>query len=677
MQRTRRLVGQVLPFATKAGTSNQSFLGPGLAPTFPRLQTDEEMAEVVPTGFDPLRAPPPVVDNTPLTPEMEAEKAKKMQELKESFVAAVKLRDQVNVEIEELAATGKPPEMSLFDLGLATKGQIAVPSKDELKKQLTEAHEAGRLEFAKEFPGPMMEIFGDIDKEVDLLHGMLLNEAQGMLMYIYGEWMQKYGTDGLASNIVVPYRISGGWGKDSFSMVDLRFILSNPEDCERISRKHVKKDPAFGGGALMDSVISTEDIDDWREQRNVLNEAFLPKASLARIMPVSLERAKFCAARLGELVENGESVDMNDFYLHETMAQLQMALLGNSTEEMEKTNRPVRNAFGGRDGKAKLGDLPKAMAHLMDNAMNNKTLRVPSDTMEGVKGTDTIVGPLGRSIGKDGHNFTHTANYGNALLILFAGHDTTGHTLTWLTFELARHPEMMKTLQKEVDDFFEYLDGRDPVYTDLPRLDFMNRCLTETLRLWPVVGNGTFRALHFPDTIMGPDGTEVDLPKGARCQIHTWARHMNPDLWGDDVNEFNPYRDFTPEELVNVGGPYAAVNPQSDRFSPFAFGPRSCLGKNFAQMEMRLILAYIFQVYDFSLAGPYKRFDIANDPSMKEIPVPRHPDDFRGINRGTMGPMDLTHPSEERIWGKRYNVGMHLHATARVKAREPAVAGVR
>ena len=54
---------------------------------------------------------------------------------------------------------------------------------------------------------------------------------------------------------------------------------------------------------------------------------------MALLLSETARPARDCEGlRLGELVENGESVDMNDFYLHETMAQLQMALLGNSTE---------------------------------------------------------------------------------------------------------------------------------------------------------------------------------------------------------------------------------------------------------------------------------------------------------------------------------------------------------
>tara|TARA_B110000091_G_C13625162_1_gene394661 strand:+ start:215 stop:733 length:519 start_codon:yes stop_codon:yes gene_type:complete len=104
-----------------------------------------------------------------------------------------------------------------------------------------------------------------------------------------------------------------------------------------------------------------------------------------------------------------------------------------------------------------------------------------------------------------------------------------------------------------------------------------------------------------------------------------WMRHRSPELWGDDVLEFNPMREFRGNELWD-GASFAGYNPQSERYSPFTFTPRDCMGKNFAQMEMRVILAYLFHHFDFSLAGTTADFDRKT---------------FLGVNRATLGPQDL------------------------------------
>merc|ERR1719261_1688333 len=101
--------------------------------------------------------------------------------------------------------------------------------------------------------------------------------------------------------------------------------------------------------------------------------------------------------------------------------------------------------------------------------------------------------------------------------------------MTWLTFELARHPEIQKELQKECDEFFEYLDGRDPTYQDLYRLPLMNKCITEAMRLWPVVPTVGWRQLQFPDFVQGVGGDEVQLPRDTRTGVLNLSRHRNPD----------------------------------------------------------------------------------------------------------------------------------------------------
>jgi hypothetical protein len=57
-------------------------------------------------------------------------------------------------------------------------------------------------------------------------------------------------------------------------------------------------------------------------------------ASLAKVLPISLSRAGHCADRLARLSDGGrESVDMSEFYLHETQAQLQLAMFGEKVRE--------------------------------------------------------------------------------------------------------------------------------------------------------------------------------------------------------------------------------------------------------------------------------------------------------------------------------------------------------
>ena len=79
-------------------------------------------------------------------------------------------------------------------------------------------------------------------------------------------------------------------------------------------------------------------------------------------------------------------------------------------------------------------------------------------------------------------------------------------------------------------------------------------------------------------------------------------------MWGEDVNEFNPEREFKDEELWD-GSVINTYNPSTERFSPFTYGPRDCIGKNFSQMEMRIILLHLLQTYQFELTPEQEEVD--------------------------------------------------------------------
>jgi len=558
--------------------------------------------------------------------------------------------------MQDLQTNGTVPTMSAFEMrALQRRYQTQEGPTDALLSQVLDAIEKSpglslgqRLDVA----GPWSHMQTRAQK-MALLKEVSLANGQGANIQKWAEWQLKYGNDGLNSNIIVP-----NFGTPGYAMLDqsgfqvgepFRVIVGNAADSERIARTHVRKDGSFRP-ILLESVISTTDNDRWQKQRSQLAEVFLPLSSLAKIMPVSLARAKKCGELLRDVAKTGASVDMSDFCLHEAQAQLQLALLGLPEEFMNATNADLRMAFMLHPDSTP-GRLSEAMASIMKMAQDDASLALPSDATP-------VRGPLSRAL--QSSDFGMASDYGNALLILFAGHDTTGHAMTWLLFELARHPKCQKELQDEVDRFFAELGAKDPEYTDLSRLRFLDRCITETLRLWPSVPNGTFRQLQFDDEITGRDGKRVTIPRGSIMNLVNWSKQRNPDFWGEDSGIFNPHRDFLPEELTHVGCEGAARNPQSYRFSPFAPAPRSCLGRNFAQMEMRLIIAYLLRSYTFHLAPPYDL--LVDDVSSSTTRPTVH--GFRGVNLATMGPIDLNGGIKTE-WGSFVNYAMNMYVSAR------------
>ena len=408
--------------------------------------------------------------------------------------------------------------------------------------------------------------------------------------------------------------------------------MSDPRDCLRLARKHTGKQPTHTG-FLFGSVLSTTDADNWRHQRNSLNLAFLPKASLEKVLPVSIARAAVCADRLQQLSEGGTKpvevgvvwpglcsllacssscwlpfappllpqplplLRMNDFFLHETQAQLQLGMFGETEEFMEATNVKFRRILAGEQ----LGDVVPLLQQVLERARLPERVGPARGNGPGGAGTGRVAdcaikGPLSARLAAtedlragESEAARHLSQLGNALILEFAGHDTTGHTLTFLAFELARNLSIQRRLHEECQAFWarRAAEGRsqalggtasDPgmAYSDLRELPFLTRCVTETMRLWGVVPQGTSRTLLSDDVVHVGD-ERVALPKGTHVQILNWTRHRNPELWGADVLEFNPDRDFAVQELWGQVG-FAAYNPHTERFSPFTHPPRDCIG---------------------------------------------------------------------------------------------------
>ncbi|KAG8273722.1 Cytochrome P450 4V2 [Homalodisca vitripennis] len=163
---------------------------------------------------------------------------------------------------------------------------------------------------------------------------------------------------------------------------------------------------------------------------------------------------------------------------------------------------------------------------------------------------------------------------------MFAGHDTISCAVSFILFALGHHPNWQDAIVEELDILCpNLLDAEPDSRMFLKGLPVLDRCIKEAMRLYPpspMVG----RTINTPlDT---PEGT---LPAGTTAIIFTFLLHRDPSVFSDP-STFNPDR-FLPE-LVTL---------DTFSFMPFSAGPRNCIGKSLAIIELKLILAMILKKF--------------------------------------------------------------------------------
>ena len=198
-----------------------------------------------------------------------------------------------------------------------------------------------------------------------------------------------------------------------------------------------------------------------------------------------------------------------------------------------------------------------------------------------------IVSMLMQAHDEDGESLSDEAVRDHVLTLLFAGHDTTTATITFMLYELARNPHELALLREELDSV---LDGRRPTAEDLARnLPRLDMAVDETLRLYPPAWIGPRRSVDSFEF----DGNQV--PGGVHVNYCSWASHRLPEVF-PDPDAFVPGR-FSPEEKARL--PKGA-------YVPFGGGSRTCIGMRFGLMEVKAIAALLLQRFDFALQRGYE-----------------------------------------------------------------------
>ncbi|CAM8990412.1 unnamed protein product [Rhodiola kirilowii] len=172
-------------------------------------------------------------------------------------------------------------------------------------------------------------------------------------------------------------------------------------------------------------------------------------------------------------------------------------------------------------------------------------------------------------------------------LFYFVGQETTAVLLVWTMVLLGQHQEWQKRARDEVLRVF---GTEKPNQSEVNNLKIVNMILHEVLRFYPPA-TMINRATH-KETVIG----NMTLPAGVLVTIPVIAIHRDPQLWGEDANEFKPER-FS-EGVSNATKGQLA-------FIPFSSGPRICIGLNFTLMEAKIAMALILQRFSFKLSPSY------------------------------------------------------------------------
>ncbi|KAK4844626.1 hypothetical protein QYF36_022424 [Acer negundo] len=176
-----------------------------------------------------------------------------------------------------------------------------------------------------------------------------------------------------------------------------------------------------------------------------------------------------------------------------------------------------------------------------------------------------------------------------ALNFILAGRDTSSVALSWFFWLVIQNPRVEEKILIEICTILMETRGNDVskwvdeplVFEEVDRLIYLKAALSETLRLYPSVPQDSKHVIS--DDIL-PTGAFV--PAGSSITYSIYAIGRMKFFWGEDCLEFKPERWLSPD-----GKKFETHD--SYRFVAFNAGPRICLGKDLAYLQMKSIAAAV------------------------------------------------------------------------------------
>jgi len=389
------------------------------------------------------------------------------------------------------------------------------------------------------------------------------------------------------------------WQTGHFSHYRFFYQVNHPHDIHHVllknhtnytkSKNYKKLQPLLGQGLL------TSEGSIWRTQRGISQPVFQPQAIARFLKPMTLA-TQDAIKGLHQQNQQNKSID-----IAEEMMALTLRIAGETffscdlSAEASVVGSALTIAIESLQkrvvGLINLPDfLPTPENIRLKNAI--KTLHRVVDELIHIRMQELnppidLLTMLIRITDEEGKKGLTPRELRDSIMTFFlAGHETTANALAWTLYCLAKHP----TVQNNVRDEITHVLHNGSIEMDtLDRLPYTEMVIQESMRLYPPAWIIERNSIHH-DEISG-----YPIPPDSLIVISPYVVHRHPKFW-DKPDTFRPER-FSPENKDNIH-PHAYI--------PFGLGPRQCIGKHFAMMELKVILPLLLQAFRFQLPRGFK-----------------------------------------------------------------------
>lgn len=378
-------------------------------------------------------------------------------------------------------------------------------------------------------------------------------------------------------------------------------LTVNPEIIQHVLRKNAQnyEKPVVHTDALGEFIgkgllIATGEYHT--RQRRMIQPSFHRKKLSKLVETLDVEIDHFFE-KLDQQVADNQAIELNETFRQMTFRLMAKSIFGKSMD-LPVIEKFFKNFTTLQDFLNQLVRMPsllkwynwtgktKAYSRLSDE--NNALIKTAIQSRRKEGGDhDDILDMLINSVYEDTKTGMSDQTLQEESLVLFvAGHETASNILSWIFYLLQQNPTAIQKIQAE---YQAVCGDAKPTFDDLMRMEYLMRVIFEALRIYPPSWI-TDRIAKEDDEIEG-----FFIPKGARVIPFIYGLHHAENLW-NNPEVFDPER-FTKEQIK-----------QRHKFAhmPFGAGPRMCIGRNFALLEMQMVILKMLEKYDFDLVKGQK-----------------------------------------------------------------------